>query len=299
MEQDYLLHKYLNGEASEQEIDLLKRSPEFADLVALADASKGFKLPAFDRDENYAKILAKRNKRIYRRPAWVRYTAQIAAVAVILIAGILFLRNSDTKIRTGLAEKQTIELPDGSEVRLNAESEVRYNEGKWNTQRDVVLSGEAYFNVKKGQKFNVITNNGTISVLGTQFNVFMRDSVLSVVCYEGLVAVERKGQTEKLPAGSSVRITNGQWGAITDISQTGPSWLQNESVFEDASLVAVLAELKRYYPITIELEASKMKQLRYTGSFPHDNLEVALRSICEPLKLNYEKQNKRLRIYAP
>jgi ferric-dicitrate binding protein FerR (iron transport regulator) len=299
MKNDYLLHKFLNGEASEEEIAVLKRSEEYARYMALAEASKGFELPAFDREANYQEILANRTRRIGRSPGWLRYTTQIAAVAVILIAGILFIRNMDTRVETGIAQKQEFELPDGSLVRLNSASKMRYNKNDWKNDRSINMSGEAYFKVEKGQKFSVNTSNGTVSVLGTQFNVFVRDSILSVVCYEGLVAVEYQGRSEKLPGGKSIAITNGRWSPIAGVDITEPAWLHNESVFKDTSLASVLAELKNYYNLTINLQEEHLNQLRFTGSFPHNDLEVALRSICEPLKIQFEIANDQVKIYAP
>jgi len=299
MKNDYLLHKYLNGDASDEEIALLKSSEEFKDYVILAEASNGFRLPDFDRDSNYQAILANRKRRLGGFSSWKRYAVQIAAVAVILLAGLVFLRNSGTQIETGIAEKKSIELPDGSLVRLNAASEIRFNKKEWAENRQLALSGEAYFKVEKGQKFSVNTSKGVVSVLGTQFNVFVRDSVLSVVCYEGLVAVGQGDRTEKLSAGKGLRIINGRWGVISEESVTEPAWLHDESVFNDVALSNVLAELNNYYNLTIILKEPALNQLQFTGSFPHNNLEVALRSICEPLKIRFEIDNDQVSIYAP
>ena len=299
MKNDYLLHKYLNGEASDEEIDLLNSSEEYKDYVVLAEASNGFRLPDFDHDSNFESILDKRKRRLGGGNSWKRYVMQIAAVAVILVAGLVFLRNSETHIETDIAEKQSIELPDGSLVELNAASEISYNKKKWAESRQLTLSGEAYFKVEKGQKFSVNTPEGVVSVLGTQFNVFMRDSVLSVVCYEGLVAVGQGNRIEKLSAGKSLRITNGRWGVISEETVTEPAWLHGESVFNDVTLSNVLAELNNYYNLTIILKEPALNQLQFTGSFPHNNLEVALRSICEPLKIQFEINNDRVNIYAP
>ena len=71
----------------------------------------------------------------------------------------------------------------------SAGSELNYNASKWGEKRELELKGEAFFDVEKGKRFDVNTELGKISVLGTEFNVLSRDSIFKVSCYEGLVQV--------------------------------------------------------------------------------------------------------------
>jgi ferric-dicitrate binding protein FerR (iron transport regulator) len=84
-------------------------------------------------------------------------------------------------------EMYAFSLPDQSQVLLNAGSQASFKSWDWSSNRAVSLQGEAYFKVAKGQKFTVETNLGSVTVLGTQFNVKARDNRFEVTCYEGKV----------------------------------------------------------------------------------------------------------------
>jgi Fe2+-dicitrate sensor, membrane component len=65
-------------------------------------------------------------------------------------------------------------------VNLNSSSQLSYSKNKWDSKREVTLNGEAFFKVSKGSTFDVITLNGKVSVLGTQFNVKQRENYFEV-----------------------------------------------------------------------------------------------------------------------
>ena len=80
-------------------------------------------------------------------------------------------------------------MPDGSSVNLNAGSELEYTSFNWKKNRVLSLGGEAFFKVKKGKTFTVITKEGNVKVLGTQFKVKSREKLYEVTCFEGKVQV--------------------------------------------------------------------------------------------------------------
>ena len=111
------------------------------------------------------------------------------AASILLVATFIFYPKSDPQIittSTVLAESRVIELPDGSTASLNANTTISYSED-WN--RELTLKGEAFFEVTEGEKFLVKTSIGDVEVLGTSFNVFVRDSVFEVACKTGKVGV--------------------------------------------------------------------------------------------------------------
>jgi ferric-dicitrate binding protein FerR (iron transport regulator) len=178
-------------------------------------------------------------------------------------------------------------LPDDSEVVLNADSKITYNKKNWDDTRELSLDGEAYFKVTKGNKFSVKTVEGTVSVLGTQFNVFARNGFLTVACYEGLVSVSFNDKEIKVPAGSKIQIENGNLVMNHTNEIPSPVWLSNESNFESAPLSLVLKELERQFPIKVTV-GKVVPDHRFSGTFTHTSLELALQAICGPLHLNYE-----------
>jgi ferric-dicitrate binding protein FerR (iron transport regulator) len=298
MDKNYILHKYLNGDASVDEIDLLKASPEYKDYLKLADTAAGFETPAFNAEENYNAILDHRERRLTSSPHKpLAFFLKIAAVFLLVAVGYVFVSSLETSVHTQIAEKKTIILPDNSKVELNAGSSISYSKRKWEEDRSLALKGEAYFKVNKGSKFQVKTDQGIVSVLGTQFNVYTRGNSLNVKCFEGLVSVAFNDTVVKLSAGNSLVIQNDALIRMVETSDTQPSWTLNESSFENADLASVLDELKRQYPVQIEFSDS-IGTIKFSGSFPHKNIQTALQSICDPLRLGYTVNGNVVSIYA-
>ena len=165
-----------------------------------------------------------------------------------------------------------------------------FNKNSWKNEREVTLEGEAFFKVAKGSSFHVLTKSGTVKVYGTQFNVKQRDNYFEVICYEGLVGVTYNSQEIKLKPGDSFLIIDGKQIAKEKEKRTTPSWLNNESTFKSLPYKEVIAEFERQYQVDITLLNIDTNQL-FTGSFAHNNLEVALKAITLPLHVTYSKTN--------
>ena len=288
MEKDYLLHKWLNNEATPEELEQLKTDPEFASYVQIATASSGFEIPQMDNGANFEAI-SNKIKPVHQlhKPNIFSVVWKVAAIFAVLLAGYYYTTTLDTSVKTDIAQTETFSLPDTSEVMLNAGSKITYNKKNWANSRELSLDGEAYFKVTKGNKFSVKTVEGTVSVLGTQFNVFARDELFAVTCYEGLVSVAFNDTLLKVPAGNKIQIENGKLVINETAENHSPVWLAHESNFENTPLTIVLKEVERQYPIKVTLENVDSEK-RFTGSFTHENLDLALKAICEPLQLHYK-----------
>lgn len=298
MEKDYLLHKVLNGIATPDEIETLQQDPTYKSYLKIAETASGFETPSFDQEANFEKITNRlSSEKKIRKTNPFASLLRIAAVIAVLLAGYLFVNNLDTKVETGIAETKTVILPDDSQVILNAVSKITYNKNKWDKSRALDLHGEAYFKAAKGEQFNVNTPQGTVSVLGTQFNVYARDNSLYVHCYEGLVQVTNSDTLIKVPAGTKLKMVQGTYISNTTSEKTNPSWVNNETDFDNVPLHTVLEQLKRHYPIVVDAENVDTNQ-KISGSFTHKNLDVALQSICNPLGLGFTIKNNQVTIYA-
>lgn len=298
MDKNYILHKYLNGEATIEEIELLKNDSEYSSYVKIAEATKGFVTPSFNSEDTFTAIKSNRDKKEgkVRSLFSSKYILRIAAVLALIVTSYLFLENRDILITTDIAQKENFLLPDESEVTLNAMSQIAYNKKGWDKERKLSLDGEAYFKVKKGSTFSVKTPQGIVTVLGTQFNVFSRGNRFNITCYEGLVSVAFGDTLIKIPAGNYTTIENNKLINNNPLALTAPTWLNNESSFENVLVTDVLLELKRQYPVTINTELNLNK--RFTGSFTHTDLTIALRSICDPLQLDFTIANNEVTLYA-
>ena len=193
-----------------------------------------------------------------------------------------------------MAERAELDLPDGSEVVINAVSSIAYNESKWKKDRRLALQGEAFFKVAKGATFSVETDMGNVTVLGTQFNVKQRDSILNVSCFEGRVRVVVSDKGHPLEKGQTLSVRNG----IVSLGRTfllQPSWVDGRSSFQSVPLWEVLQEFKRQYAIEINMEGVDASKV-FTGSFVHDDLELAAQAVTQPFKLRYELMDGELKI---
>ncbi|WP_422373830.1 FecR family protein [Flagellimonas sp.] len=298
MQENYLA-KWLSGELSEQELREFEASEAYASFQKLKEASSGLQAPDFDVDQVLLRFkeehMAKAPKVITLNP--FRKFLKVDAVIAILLTGSYFYINSlNEKVTTGFAERSEVILPDNSELFLNADSRISYSEKNWDNQRNIKLDGEAFFKVAKGKKFTVSTEQGTVTVLGTQFNVENRKGIFEVTCYEGLVSVTHNGKEVKLPAGNSYVVINGKQVTGTP-KGTQPSWMNNESSFESIPLKYVFAELERQFDVQVNTENINT-DLLFTGSFNNTDLNMALKSISTPSQTRYKVEGDNVLFYA-
>ncbi len=219
--------------------------------------------------------------------SWVNPLLQEAAVFLIAAFGyFFFFSKPEVKVETTLAEKTELYLPDSSFVILNAASKIAYTKKNWEEGRYLELNGEAYFKVQKGSNFEVKTEGGTVSVLGTEFNVKYRKDYFDVICYEGLVKVETAKKVVNLSASQGLRIVKGEISEYEDQELKAPTWTGDQSTFRSVPFEEVVKELERQYNLTVKMENVDAIQL-FTGGFAHNDLDLALKSITLPLNLSY------------
>ena len=178
-------------------------------------------------------------------------------------------------------------LPDSSIVTLNERSELTYEIDQWSSSRQVSLKGEGFFQVKHGSAFKVVTSDGIINVLGTSFNVKQRNKFYEVICYEGKVGVKTVKQNVTLCAGDGFRNTTSGDLKFQIASEDQPGWLNGRSSFSRTPYFVILEELENQYGIIIETQNIDLNGT-FTGSFPNNNLNVALEAVTIPSGYAYE-----------
>lgn len=292
MNREELIKKWLDDELNSEELKAFNALDDAQELTKLSNSLKAFKAPEFDSSETFEGIKNTiQTPQVKHSNNWTKQLLRIAAIFVISFSVYYYTTTIDTNISTVVAEKTSIELPDASLVTINSLTEISFNKKNWNTKRTVKLNGEAYFKVAKGEKFDVETSSGTVSVLGTQFNVKHRDNLFEVVCYEGSVNVNVNNTDEILKPGDSFLILDGEIIATEKEKIDNPSWINNQSYFKSMPLNYVISEFERQYDIKIESRHIDTKQV-YTGSFVHDNMELALKSITLPLNITFSKKDQ-------
>lgn len=291
MNKETLISKWLNNDLNDQELEAFKRLEDYDDLVKLNNSMQAFKAKDYDTSRELESVLKTIKTSKKQSIHWVKPFMRAAAILTICFSLYYYTTTIDTTITTEFAQKTTIELPDASSVSLNAKSHLAFNKNSWKNEREVTLEGEAFFKVAKGSSFHVLTKSGIVTVYGTQFNVKQRDNYFEVICYEGIVGVSYNSQEIKLKPGDSFLIIDGKQIAKEKEKRTTPSWLNNESMFKSLPYKEVIAEFERQYQVDITLVNIDTNQL-FTGSFAHNNLEVALKAITLPLHVTYSKTNR-------
>mgnify|MGYP003631076703 FL=1 len=291
MNREELIKKWLDNNLSTRELNAFKQLKDYKNLIQMNTALKDFKSPQFFIENNYKTLKSKLKPNDSKTNQWFKPLLRLAAILALGFSIYYYTTTLDAKFNTNIAQQTTIKLPDTSTVNLNANTTLTFNEKHWSKNREVRLYGEAFFKVAKGQKFDVITDEGLVSVLGTQFNVKQRQSHFEVTCYEGLVAVTHNNKTVKLKPGFTFQIIDGKLLANEKENTAQPSWLRGESSFKSVPLKYVISEFENQYNLKITTDNVDTSRL-FTGSFTHKNLELALQSVTKPLNLSYDKSGK-------
>jgi transmembrane sensor len=221
---------------------------------------------------------------------WLPYAAA-ASIAILLF----FLFNRPSKnivVKNG--DQMALVLPDGSRVLANAGSSLEYRPGKWGRERLIHLSGEAFFEVKKGKPFIVETKQGTVEVLGTRFNVQARANGFKVDCLSGKVRVTGRSKTSRiLTAGLSTNQSEN--GILADAVPLDTNligaWRDGRFFFADVTLQEVLEEIERQFDVKVQTSPEIFAR-RTTTFFERDNLDSALYKVCWPMQLEARRKGK-------
>lgn len=290
IEKEVFLAQWLEGKLSDKDLQLLVSEEEFHTYLKLRKGIEVFDSLNSKKEDSFAKLkkntLDKKSK-IIKFPAW---TYTVAASAVIIL-GIFFLTsNNDTVYQTGFGQQEIYTLLDGSEVILNSKSQIEFKESDWDINRNILLTGEAFFKVKKGTTFTVTTKNGTVEVLGTQFNVNSNDDYFEVACVEGKVKVDN-GEVYYLTQNQSVRKINGFKTEAKEEAIYQNTWMRGESSFESVPLKYVIISLENQYSVSFN-DNHIDTSMRFTGSFTHNDMVTALTTVFKPMGISYKIESK-------
>lgn len=195
-------------------------------------------------------------------------------------------------------------LSDGSEVWLNSQSTLTYPREFLRNERNVKLSGEAYFKVSSDKKyrFNVETSQKTIiSAYGTEFNVNAYDNEKNqeITLASGQIEVSswNNSKTAKMLKVNEKAILNNstsEFDIVTADTYVETAWKDGKMVFRREKLDKIAEKLSRKFGVTIHLEGDKLKEYEYTATFTDETLEDILdllkRSAPISYSINQQKQ---------
>lgn len=212
-------------------------------------------------------------------------------------------------VETDRGERSSIQMSDGSNIRLNMDSRLSYHPMSDADRRVVFLEGEAYFEVAKDERpFYVLTEDLLIQVLGTEFNVqsYQNDRRAKVVVTAGEVTVSAESDEQQpqlsLKSGEMAkyhRFDNKKLEVERSVDLYHHlAWLDNRLHFEDTYLYEVISELERWFGVEIKLENEEqdLSMLRFTGEFQGESLLEIIGTMKYSLQLNKSVTNNTIKL---
>lgn len=211
------------------------------------------------------------------RRAWV--WAAGAAVAAAFVAGAILLPAShlmggrETTYSTGVGERRTIALEDGSRIEMNAASRltVRFERRARHVRLD---DAQAFFDVAKdpSRPFLISAGDTRVRVVGTRFDVRRRDGRVAINVEQGLVEVRpdlpKDAAPFRLRPGQGLSRREGQ-AADARISTVAveevAGWRQGRLIYRDQPLSQIVGDMNRLFPRPVKLGDARTANLRLSG----------------------------------
>lgn len=330
---DELFVKWVRS--SDAELDLywqrwLEQHPEKRDLLLKAKAI----VESFRYDNSYSMSEGNFNKVLNnlvrfnhdanfewkeRRSAERRYPIAWAAAVALIVAvflGVVLKTFDQKETSDGLTVqyitkvvpkgvKTTLTLPDGTIVKLNSMSSIKYPSQFEGTSREVFLTGQAFFNVteNKDAPFFVHTENFTTRVLGTSFDIrsYATEKVKHVAVVTGKVEVATiNGLSEILIPDEMTIYNNNEMTRKSSFDHNAVlGWKDGLLQFNNADFNEVTEQLSRWYGVDFVVDAGLVIEGKYTGTYRNESLENVLKGIAFSSDFDFMMDEKVVRISKP
>lgn len=311
-----MVYRYFRGQLNDAEYELLTNSLHTTENRAYFDLARKEweKQPELSElgKQNLSRLQYQINRKNIGLPEkqnprklWIR----IASAAAILVFGLLlggvatYMLSSEKNtpeqivVETPRGEKSMVKLPDGTEVWLNANSQLVYSTFSA-TLRKVELKGEAFFKVAHNEKvpFVVKTNECDIKVLGTTFNVMAYDEFgrKEITLIEGKVDVQTANENQVLKPGQSLIIKDQHMQVAEVNTSQASAWVDNKFNFKDIPLSELIQRLENWYDVDITLDNPSGREVNYTGTFKNEEtIWQVLDAIQVYTSIEYQKSDTR------
>lgn len=277
------------AEASEENAATLRRERKLFDAMILAGQLEQGEVPLL--------------KRRWRSRV-VRELLKMASVVAVTAGILLWALTGSERHAPALAtiivpagQRVNLELPDGSNVWLNAGTRLQYPASFQKGKREVTLDGEAYFEVEHREEcpFIVHTHVMDVEVLGTTFNVEASSArnTFETSLIEGKVKVQspcdERLSVILLPA-QKTTLSDGRLvvGSIDDYNVY--RWKEGLYCFRDKPFAEIMKDMERYYDLKIDMDAPGIADVVLTGKFRiSDGLDYALRVLQSQVSFTYRR----------
>jgi ferric-dicitrate binding protein FerR (iron transport regulator) len=218
---------------------------------------------------------------------WLKFAASISLLAVISVS-MWFFGSTDVSFTT---RKSVMEyrLVDNSTIQMHYNSTLSYAKDFNEENRSVTLEGAAYFDIAKSEKpFIIHTDNGEVTVYGTQFTVFSHDELFTVELHEGSVSILFDGISHKLEPGE--RFFSDNTTLFVSSFKQASSWSDNLEL-NNVPLSYIISQLKLTYGLSSDLDGKWLRE-SYTLSLPKNDLTACLTILNDVVGKNIAVKNQ-------
>jgi ferric-dicitrate binding protein FerR (iron transport regulator) len=264
------------------------------------------KMKSIDEQKAYRNVA----DQLFSKPkiSFITSFQRIAAILILplLIASIYYFYNNnqihDTQsavvyntAETPLGMRSSLTLPDGTKVWLNAGSKLSYPVTFSNQYRAVRLVGEAYFEVKKDEKWPFLVNSGNMNIVvyGTTFNcnAYPENNEIQTVLVEGRVTLLNESSTvsEEMHPGELAVFekTRQQISKTKTDLQKYVAWKSGMLMFRDDRMDKVVEKLERWYNVDIEIKDKEISDYIYNATFVDESLDQVLKMLSLSAPISY------------
>lgn len=299
-----IITKSLNGEATEKELQELEywkvaskeNEEQFLKLAKIfKNASAVNYLPPEAKKQDWTKVQEHIRQNKNAPVKW--YWMAAAITALLCISSLFFFQkqlDQSFNYRSISANEaiEKVELKDGSIVYLNKGSRLyvanTYNE----SERKLILEGEAFFEVAKNPLKTFIVELGETQtrVLGTKFNLYKKDDKTFLTVTEGKVSFKSDIGEELVLEKTQASFYNEKNNSLEQVAMNANfnAWLTQELFFDQSELQQVLQDIEKLYNINIQLDLLEESQ-KITTSFDHATIEEVLDELAIILNARVEK----------
>ena len=309
---------FLNGEPDISDISDLEVE-EMDNLTTVWEAvGTKFSYSAADPDQAWLHLQKERSKPDNNQNVKTLISRVFKYAAIIVIAmGVGFAtyqvvktpeKQLEAPVMMAVAETEAhpvnftvITLSDGSTVKMNASTRIEYPERFTANVRKVKLSGEAFFEVTRdtAHPFIIETENASVEVLGTSFNVsaYPQAGLVEVNVKTGKVKLTQniEGKSDHksaiLPAGERgwLTVVNGEMGHAEVLAPNYSAWITKEISFQRTPLAEAFSVLENTYHVKINMENSEIGKIPYTANFANLKLDYIVDVIARTHKLKVKQ----------
>lgn len=222
------------------------------------------------------------------------------------IGGIVYNRDVASEqepeynvLRTERGGEYSVVLSDGTKVKINAATSLRFPVVFDSEKREVYLSGEAYFEVEKDtdRPFYVITDAMKIRVYGTSFNVNTYGDKIQTVLVQGRIGIQgiaSPKEYEVRPSELAEFNREGEFVGIRKVDvEAYVGWKDGVLIFENESLEHIMDVLALWYDVDIVFRDPELKEYNFGGYLKkYENIDVILDAISRIVGVKFVVKDK-------